>query len=61
MGNKIMQRGLAIVLSAAMLLTGMGVSDITAQAAETEVAVHEDTMDSKEGWTDEWKIGRAHV
>ncbi len=46
MGNKIMQRGLAIVLSAAMLLTGMGVSDITAQAAETEVAVHEDTMDN---------------
>ncbi len=57
MGNKIMQRGLAIVLSAAMLLTGMGIPDMAAQAAETEIAVQEDAMDSKDGWTDEWSVG----
>lgn len=58
MRNKIMQRGLAIALSAAMLFTGIHSPVTTVKAAETETAVFTGTFESgeKDGLTDEWSV-----
>lgn len=53
-----LQRGLAMVLSAAMLLTGINYPSITAKAAQTGQIVFEDDMENKgseeAGWTIGW-------
>lgn len=62
MRKGILQRGLAIALSAAMLLTGISVPQVTARAegegtGTTEEVVYSDTMDQtaeEEGWTVVW-------
>lgn len=59
MGNKIMRRGLAIALSMAMLLTGVQNPGMSVHAAEKEVTVFEDTMDSKDGWNTEWSVSNS--
>ena len=56
-----LQRGLAIALSAAMLLTGISVPELTAKAegedtGTTEKVVYLDDMESA---AEGWKIGRA--
>lgn len=58
MRNKIMQRGLAIALSAAMLFTGIHSPVTTVKAAETETEVFTGTFESgdKDGLTDEWSV-----
>lgn len=53
MRKKILQRGLVMVLSTAMLLTGVQIPSMTVRAAQ-ETIVDTDTMDSKHGWTEEW-------
>lgn len=58
--ERILQRGLAIALSAAMLLTGISVPELTAKAegedtGTTEKVVYLDDMESAaEGWTVTW-------
>ena len=60
MRKGILQRGLAIALSAAMLLTGISVPEMTAKAegedtGATEKVVYLDDMESAaEGWTVTW-------
>ncbi len=52
-----LQRGLAMVLSAAMLLTGINYPSITAKAAETGQVVFEDDMEDKSSQEAGWTIG----
>ncbi len=59
MRKRILQRGLAMALSAAMLLTGIQFPSITAQAADLETVVFVDDMEDKttaeSGWNLVWQ------
>ena len=53
MKRRLLQRGLAVILSAAMLLTGTNYSSMTAKAAEN--TVYTDDMEAAaDGWTTVW-------
>lgn len=52
-----LQRGLAMVLSAAMLLTGINYPSITAKAAETSVYKYDMEVTPEDGWEVEWSVG----
>ena len=58
MKRKRLQQGLAMFLSAAMLVTGISFPGVTAMAANAEQIVFEDDMESKTteeaGWTVTW-------
>lgn len=56
-----LQRGLAMVLSAAMLLTGINYPSITAKAAETSVYKYDMEVTPEDGWEVEWSVGSQGV
>ncbi len=56
-----LQRGLAMALSAAMLLTGINYPSITARAAETSVYKYDMETAVEDGWEVDWSVGSTGV